>query len=311
MADNSNHIYTISSGNSANAKPFFSTNVKKQDGKIVRYFSGVNADIYFNNIYIDETNLLQFTVNQSTMLIFGYNSYVFDSIAKGSRSIQGNFNVNFTSSNYIYSVLNTLQALDNKSKLCSMPNQPLWNRGFDIYLSLGNNTNNPTKDASEQVVRLMDVHLVGSQTICNAKTGEPIEETYSFVAKDIDFYSNGISYKDSVIAAEKKTEEEKDNYGLELKSVSTNVGLTQITFELSDTITVYDAQWKFSYDSNYHNITLDTTDKTSTLLADVSSDQYAVYKKIPDYVPVYVHLLLEYETPFGSTEEIEFKHQIK
>lgn len=312
MADNnSTHIYTIASGNDPNSKPFFSTGIKQQNGTVTRYFSGVNAEIYFNNIYIDEANYIEFALNQSTMLIFGYNSYVYDTVAKGSRMLQGNFSVNFTSSNYMYSVLNTLQTLDNKGKMNLSSNLPLWNRGFDIYLSYGNNTNNPTRDSSEQIIKLIDVHLTGCQLKNSGKTGDPIEEIYSFIAKDIDFFSNGISYKDSMIEEEKITEEENENFVLKLKEVTLEANLSKINFELNTAVTILSAQWKFSQDTGYQDILIDTQEKMDNIGATLSPEQHIAYKKIPEYVPIYTFLLLEYQRPNNTNEELEFKYQIK
>lgn len=309
MADNT-HIYTIASGNEPNAKPFFSTNVKNPNGNTVRYFSGTNAEIFFNNIYIDEASTIEFIVNQSTMLIYGYNSYVYDAVAKGSRMVQGNFTVNFTNSCYMYNVLNTLQTLENKGKLPVSSDGPLWNKGFDIYLSYGNNTNNPTKEASEQIIKLIDVHLTGSQSKVSGKTGDPIEEVYSFVAKDIDFFSDGVSYVDSYIPNESSNEEDGDT-PLDLTKATVDAKISTIEFELNKSVFLKSAQWKFSNDYIFRDISIDENEKIKALSSNIEEYQYTLYKKIPEDTPIYVDLLLEYINSDGEDEEKQFKYQIK
>lgn len=308
MAD-STHIYTIASGNDPNAKPFFSTNVKNPNGNTVRYFSGTNAEIFFNNLYIDEASSIEFLVNQSTMLIYGYNSYVYDSVAKGSRMIQGNFTINFTNSCYMYNVLNTLQTLENKGKLPVSSSGPLWNKGFDIYLSYGNNTSNPTKADSEQIIKLLDVHLTGSQTKTSGKTGDPIEEVYSFVAKDIDFFSDGVSYVDSYIPNE--NEKEEGEVPLELTKATLNATVSKVDFELNRGVFLKSAQWKFSHDYIFRNISIDEDERLKILSSNIEEYQYTLYKRIPEDTPIYVDLLLEYINSDGEDEEKQFKYQVK
>ena len=73
------------------------------DGK--RYFSAIDAEIYFggiNNTFIDEIVQITWTLEQATLPIYGYNSYVFDDLVIGSRQVTGSFSINFTKSNFLY-----------------------------------------------------------------------------------------------------------------------------------------------------------------------------------------------------------------
>ncbi len=188
-------------------KTLFTNITKNQNNLNVRYFSGIDAEIYFEDIYIDETVQISFTVQQQSLPLYGYNSYVFDDIALGSRIVQGQFTINFTKSNYMYQVLDTLAGMRNgnkieKSKMIDS-HQPLWNRTFNIYMSYGDAKQND-RVANSTILMLKQVSL----TSCGQDldyTGKPIYETYSFVAKDIDFITEG-QYKDDTAQVAVKIE---------------------------------------------------------------------------------------------------------
>lgn len=174
-------------------KTLFTNVVKNQNNVGVRYFSGIDAEIYFEDVFIDETVQISFNVQQQAMPLYGYNSYVYDDIALGSRLVNGQFTINFTKSNYMYQVLDTLSAMKNNNQTAVVKNissrAPLWNKTFDIYMSYGDARQSPRIDNSTILV-LKKVSL----TSCSQEldySGQPIYETYSFVAKDIDFITEG------------------------------------------------------------------------------------------------------------------------
>lgn len=174
-------------------KTLFTNLVKNQNNVNVRYFSGIDAEIYFEDVFIDETVQISFNVQQQAMPLYGYNSYIFDDIALGSRLVSGQFTINFTKSNYMYQVLDTLSAMKNNNQTAVVKNissrAPLWNKTFDIYMSYGDAKQNPRIDNSTILV-LKRVSL----TSCSQEldySGQPIYETYSFVARDMDFITEG------------------------------------------------------------------------------------------------------------------------
>lgn len=174
-------------------KTLFTNIVKNQNNIDVRYFSGIDAEIYFEDVYIDETVQIAFNVQQQALPLYGYNSYVYDDIALGSRIVNGQFTINFTRSNYMYQVLDTLTGIKNNNQTSMVKNissrAPLWNKTFDIYMSYGDaRQNNRIKNSTILVLKKV------SLTSCSQEldyTGKPIYETYSFVAKDIDFITEG------------------------------------------------------------------------------------------------------------------------
>jgi hypothetical protein len=187
-------------------KTLFSSSVPSVNGT-KRYFSGLDAEIYFGNTYIDETVQIAFTVQQSTLPLFGYNSYIFDAVAQGSRIINGQFVVNFTKASYLYEVLNTLADIDSnnnmtvtttkenssseQNKTTNKPRQleitkkaPMWNKSFNIVCSYGDARE--ISSVNSTMLQLDNVVITG----CSQQygiDGEPIYETYTFIARDIEF----------------------------------------------------------------------------------------------------------------------------
>lgn len=174
-------------------KTLFTNIVKNQNNIDVRYFSGIDAEIYFEDVFIDETVQIAFNVQQQALPLYGYNSYVYDDIALGSRIVNGQFTINFTRSNYMYQVLDTLVGIKNNNQTSMVKNissrAPLWNKTFDIYMSYGDaRQSNRVKNSTILVLKRV------SLTSCSQEldySGKPIHETYSFVAKDIDFITEG------------------------------------------------------------------------------------------------------------------------
>ena len=72
------------------------------------YFSGSDVRIYFGDIWIDEVSNLQFTLQEQVAPIFGYASYTWDRVARGTRFIEGSFSINFKETAYLQTVLNSL-----------------------------------------------------------------------------------------------------------------------------------------------------------------------------------------------------------
>jgi hypothetical protein len=61
-----------------------------------KYYSMIDAEIYFGDNYIEDAHDVMWSVTQNTQPLFGFNSYIFDEVAQGNRIIQGGFVINFT-----------------------------------------------------------------------------------------------------------------------------------------------------------------------------------------------------------------------
>lgn len=65
------------------------------------YYSGGQAQIYLEDVFLDEVANLTFTTVTNKSPIYGYASERFDTVAKGNMLIQGSFTINFVSAGYL------------------------------------------------------------------------------------------------------------------------------------------------------------------------------------------------------------------
>lgn len=226
------------------------------------FFTGSDVRIYFGDTWVDEITGLAFAVQEQVQPIYGYASYTYDAVARGSRSIQGQFSINFKESYYLHSVMNRLEqkmkeqkssGLQAKSgdgmygfyndkitvdhlmksvtddanfeKYATMYEKALWGEedslsmrtlvnkrqsnsyfapdskpnlnkeGFTIMVLYGPEQGlkemyaSGTEDISRTAHSLTGVHITGvTQQIDSS--GQPLQETYTFIAQDIDWNIN-------------------------------------------------------------------------------------------------------------------------
>lgn len=171
-----------------------------------RYYSSIDVELYIGNTYVDDAVTLQFSVQQNVGGMTGYNSYTVDEFVLGSRSIQGVFEVNFTSPNYLNKVLKVIADSKNKGyelstykvtrddrdaakitettadaiTVTSDKRSPIWKPSFTLDIMMGQKTKG-----------LEPVHLIITEvqiTALNmgmAPEGTAMTERYAFVGKDI------------------------------------------------------------------------------------------------------------------------------
>lgn len=235
-----------SNGDRLGSRPNITNTALSHGGSNVRYFSSIDADIYFGDQYIDEITNIQWQVQQNAMPIFGYNSYTFDAIATGSRMISGQFVINFTQANYLETVLNVLTrvsrtsyGIDNKATADVFKDAdnirrhtPLWDSGFDIVVGYGGKK---SETEYEQHLTLECCQLTGCTQGLDI-SGEPIQEVYSFIARDMRYDTSSIA-KDEQSDVSNDYELEKTETYLRISDgeISTKTGTAKINipFELS------------------------------------------------------------------------------
>lgn len=69
------------------------------------FFSGSDVYIFFNNKLIDQIVGLQVSIQENIVPIYGYASYTYDAVARGSRIVTGSFRVNYIESMYLYTMM--------------------------------------------------------------------------------------------------------------------------------------------------------------------------------------------------------------
>ena len=80
------------------------------------YFSGADVSIYFGDVFVDDITSLSFVLTEMVQPIYGYASYVFDDVARGSRLVQGAFSIAFRESGYLYTILDHIGQLGTRVK---------------------------------------------------------------------------------------------------------------------------------------------------------------------------------------------------
>lgn len=171
-----------------------------------RYYSMIDAEIFFGNEYVEDIATIDWTINQNTIPLYGYNSYTYDEIARGNRIITGSFTINFSSPNYLFDILKTAKedsitnmasyvvhvpsdsqaAIDEKLKGKGIDGNnrgPIYPETFDIDAIFGQNTGigDPVHIFLEGVV------ITSCRCVLDSDGGgmPNVKEAYTFLAKDI------------------------------------------------------------------------------------------------------------------------------
>lgn len=171
-----------------------------------KYYSSLDLEIYFGGSPNAISDLLgiQFVVQQNTMPLFGYNSYVYDEVAVGSRIVNGSFSIHFTRPRMLLELINLPENVideyfyarkerDNlrEESETSLPvygqsQSPLWDKTFDIVIQYGNPV-----DFENRIIEPSRITLTGVQIVSSTQghdiSGEPVIDTYNFIARDIIF----------------------------------------------------------------------------------------------------------------------------
>ena len=146
------------------------------------YYSNIDAEIYINGEWVEDIGTIQWSIDQQTMPLYGYNSYVFDDLAQGSRIISGSFTLAFTKPRYLEKVIkNYLATNENATKLSyedmisqlSTKNVELSENGKNL---VSNNIHMPIW-AGEK----FDIDIVCGEY---ETTGGVAEELYTFMCRD-------------------------------------------------------------------------------------------------------------------------------
>lgn len=65
------------------------------------YFSGIDAKVFFGDVWVDDIVTIQYTVNQNKIPIYGYASQLYDAVARGTVIVQGTLTVAFKEMGYL------------------------------------------------------------------------------------------------------------------------------------------------------------------------------------------------------------------
>lgn len=198
--------YVVSTGKNINGT-IASSSVFK------RYYSDISAEAYINGEWFEDINTISWQISQQQYPIYGYNSYIWDDLALGSRIIQGQFTINFTEPNIINKVISkgtksttvnnastfeeySTRAHQNKvaidgSEVTYQSNTvrgEIWKPRFDIDIVFGEKEKLGGIDIMPRHIILWDCS-VSSSGIGLTANGGVLVETYSFIARDFKIIS--------------------------------------------------------------------------------------------------------------------------
>jgi hypothetical protein len=188
--------------------------VETSSALLKRYYSSIDAEIYFGNEYVEDICDISYAINQRSMPIFGFNSYSADEIAVGSRTVTGQFSIRFTRPNYLFKLLEAAKQeqvmsmtsykeivhdrivgevdgkVDNTyvGSVAGQKHKELWPESFDIDVCYGH----PSRGDSEVHIFLTGVRLISCQSGADSNRGVPVTEVYTFAAKDIKTLDQGL-----------------------------------------------------------------------------------------------------------------------
>jgi hypothetical protein len=153
------------------------------------YFSGADVRIYFGDIWVDEITSLQFTLQEQVAPIFGYASFTWDKVARGSRYVQGSFAINFKESYYLHSVMNRLNSkMTEAGRGSSGFNAEKWKEGVDIEHLIASEGNNFDVIADEFEKSMWGQGLMTGQQSVRPKTTY-FAPTHSSGGSDVDSFN--------------------------------------------------------------------------------------------------------------------------
>lgn len=195
----------------ANIKPYFSygkfsndrdliTSTTTYSGAQKRYFSSLDAEIFIGGERILDIVRIDFSYEEKKMPYYGFNSFTPSKIFVGQKLVQGTFVINFTEAGYIAKLLQRIDqsTLANEFDLigqaCSDANAPLFGLQFDILVGYGGYNIKSELSLNNTYLKIQGVCINGYQQILDV-SGEPVMETYSFIAKTIEF--DGFEYPSS------------------------------------------------------------------------------------------------------------------
>ncbi len=178
-----------------------------------RYYSDISAEAYINGEWFEDINTIAWQVNQQQYPIYGYNSYIYDDLALGTRIIQGQFTINFTEPNIIAkaiaqgtksSTVNnastyedySTQAHKNKVAIDGSPvtyqgnavRSAIWKPRFDIDIVFGEKEKLDNVEIMPKHIILWDCSVSNSGIGVSANGGVLVE-TYTFIARDFKIIS--------------------------------------------------------------------------------------------------------------------------
>ena len=175
-----------------------------------KYYSDASVELYFNGHWLDDITAVNWHIEQNTQPLYGYNSFIYDDIAQGTRLIRGVFVVNFTEPDRLSKVIaqskvesspaNNGATYEEYSKALysattisvngttttlqtNNAHNSIWSNRFDIDIVFGEPDAIGQSVILPKHIVLWDCVLQGS-SIGAATNDGVLQEQYFFIARD-------------------------------------------------------------------------------------------------------------------------------
>lgn len=164
------------------------------------YFSGSDVNVYMGDTWVEDLTGLSFTLQEQVNPVFGYQSYTWDAVSRGSRLVQGSFRLAFRESSYLHRILEHVGSLGDGAspriayQMGDTGTKPKWlaktketieelierSNGEDISPSVSSSAWPVMRigDSGESVGALQDVILSGRHASLKSVSGWTKATTY-------------------------------------------------------------------------------------------------------------------------------------
>lgn len=96
------------------------------------YYSGANVKVYFGDVWVEELASIQYSIDEQVAPVYGFNSYMFDKVARGTRLVSGAFIVNHTEAGYIDTILERIASNIDKEQRNALSKKSLGHLVSDV-----------------------------------------------------------------------------------------------------------------------------------------------------------------------------------
>lgn len=80
------------------------------------YFSGSDVTVYFDDVFMEDLQGLEFGMQEKVQPVYGYNSFTYDAVARGQRVVQGTFTIAFKEAGYMRRIMSHIAGLKVAAK---------------------------------------------------------------------------------------------------------------------------------------------------------------------------------------------------
>jgi hypothetical protein len=146
------------------------------------YFSGCDVAIYFGDVWVDDIVSIDFTLAENVAPLYGYASYTYDAVARGTRLINGRFVIAFKESYYIPAIANDIAWKMKHDELVEKPFEFQSTHMEDTIEGILSAAKNMARDEFEDMADEYEKSLWGGSSLesMNSRVAEQERTSYFY-----------------------------------------------------------------------------------------------------------------------------------